>query len=631
MQADAWAAVRALRRRHRRRRQPVVGHTGALCGRCDVGYHATYDWGRALCLACPANGSSSGFFAVLATKALRPRPTGRTCGLAGVDDPGGTHLSTWLPRSASRSCTHPPPLPAAVLLGMRRPGRRGPPGTASPNSPSQSAGTVPTWPPVLAGRRRRDPEGDVGGAGGGGRRPDCASRLCRPTLHFARPLRRRRQPASLAPTSARLSSRASRSTKLRLWIAKSLSGRPPQLGRPVPAAVAAGVADALAQPAQPAGEAGLLSGSVSPYSISPSLLIAPRSSRGAAHAGRRAPGPAGCSAGRVAARRLPVNAGFKGTTPPAAAAARSARRPSDLGAVRRRARGGLFDATPAAVGAVGRPADGDAATGRRARGVAASSTSQYPGMSRLSLDSRRTSDRASTALKRGASRGGGAAVGGPVRRGRARHQGCIGKGAAPRPVQRRRSPASLAVAPLPAPSLETAPELPSPPPSPPARGEGTLRGATPTSRRATRRPTPAQAAEAPMVDRAPRYKRASDRRTSRGRLVQSDTKRFGERGRAFGFVILSVEQLYAFERSCLRRRSDRAQPVLRPLPVLAMVVPAIKVAWRGAAVDRALSTIALDWPVVTFSLRCVRPLLYYDVLRGAPVAPRSSPSSSTSG
>ena len=49
-----------------------------------------------------------------------------------------------------------------------------------------------------------------------------------------------------------------------------------------------------------------------------------------------------------------------------------------------------------------------------------------------------------------------------------------------------------------------------------------------------------------------------------------------------------------------------------------MAVPAIKVAWPEELqwIARALSTIALDWPVVTFSLQCVRPLLYYDVLRG---------------
>ena len=74
----------------------MVGHTGALCGRCDVGYHATYDWDGALCLACPANGSSSNYFAVLATKAVNLSDWPYLAELAGVDDPGETHLSTWL-------------------------------------------------------------------------------------------------------------------------------------------------------------------------------------------------------------------------------------------------------------------------------------------------------------------------------------------------------------------------------------------------------------------------------------------------------------------------------------------------------------------------------------------------------
>ena len=130
-----------------------------------------------------------------------------------------------------------------------------------------------------------------------------------------------------------------------------------------------------------------------------------------------------------------------------------------------------------------------------------------------------------------------------------------------------------------------------------------------------------------MVDRAPRYKRASDRsterRTSQGsqHSSQSDTKRFGERGRAFGFVILGVEQLYAF-REKLPHLPPSFTTVLGQFfahfQILAMVVPAIKVAWPEELqwIARALSTIALDWPVVTFSLQCVRPLLYYDVLRG---------------
>jgi hypothetical protein len=130
-----------------------------------------------------------------------------------------------------------------------------------------------------------------------------------------------------------------------------------------------------------------------------------------------------------------------------------------------------------------------------------------------------------------------------------------------------------------------------------------------------------------MVERAPRYKRASDRsterRTSQGsqHSSQSDTKRFGERGRAFGFVILGVEQLYNF-REKLPHLPPSFTTVLGQFfahfQILAMVVPAIKVAWPEELqwIARALSTIALDWPVVTFSLQCVRPLLYYDVLRG---------------
>ena len=197
-----------------------------------------------------------------------------------------------------------------------------------------------------------------------------------------------------------------------------------------------------------------------------------------------------------------MNAGFKGTTPPSfrpphrqiSPSSRRISAPAMASSTRRPPPSGLSVGPPTAT----------SATAARARDVVAtSSTSQYPGMSRLSLDSRRTSEQSlDMALKRGASRGGGAAVGDPVRRG----SGTSTKDASAKELLR--GPSNLPplpgvteapLPPLPAPSLETAPDLPSPPPSPPARGEENSPRCNPDLPSRDAAPTPAQAAEGPPM------------------------------------------------------------------------------------------------------------------------------------
>merc|ERR1719321_901093 len=84
---------------------------------------------------------------------------------------------------------------------------------------------------------------------------------------------------------------------------------------------------------------------------------------------------------------------------------------------------------------------------------------------------------------------------------------------------------------------------------------------------------------------------------------------------------MGAEQTYAFREKLPHLPPSvvaSLQQLFAHVQIVAMVIPAIEVPWPPelASLSRALSAIALDWPAVTFSLQCVRPLLYYDVLRG---------------
>ena len=233
MPADAWAAVRALRRRHRRRRRPVHGRAhGRPLRPLRRRLSRDVRLGRGPLPGVPGE-------RLVVQLLCSPRDEGRQ------------PIRLAVPRRARRrrrsrrdapvdvarrvrslaGCTYPPPLPAAVLLGMRRPGRRRAPGAAPrASNPSQESYEdsfdVAARHSLGGGAATEEAMSMARATAGSSRRTDTLS-LCRPTPPFRTTSPEAAPAASLAPTSARrASSRASPfGPSSAFGSLKSLSGR----------------------------------------------------------------------------------------------------------------------------------------------------------------------------------------------------------------------------------------------------------------------------------------------------------------------------------------------------------------------------------------------------------------------
>jgi len=352
----------------------MVGHTGALCGRCDVGYHATYDWDGALCLACPANGSSSNYFAVLATKAVNLSDWPYLAELAGVDDPGETHLSTWLAAFGVSQA-------ALILLlflllccsacggqidAVRRERRL----RSNPSQESYEDSFDVAARHSLGGGAATEEAMSMARATAGSSRRTDTSQFVSPDPSIPHDLSGGGASGKFGADlrAAGIVARKSVRPSSAFGSLKSLSGRRSHNSASTPPVPGGGDAELSPMPRSHSRlslrarlSRTLSEKFVSPYSISPSLLM-----RASLVEGRRACATPRAQGGEARSAEptsppkaaLPVNAGFKGTTPP------SFRPPHRQISPSSRRISAPSAAAPAAVGAVGRPADGDVGDGR---------------------------------------------------------------------------------------------------------------------------------------------------------------------------------------------------------------------------------------------------------------------------